>query len=310
MRIAHYYANEFMRLFEKHAEGMTFLEMDCDKDVDVIYCGSVSKLSSAIKAKQKYRKPLVCWVWDIPYNWREWGMDSKGNAENAPRDSRNQRNLQLLKKCDLVISSSKYTQSVLKDRYGVDSEQIYFYLDIEALDAVKVTTGGTNAIQISRYFYNKRFEDSIKSINQCPNRELVCIGYPQSKRYLDYLNTLAESNTRIYSNIPREETIRRLKQSALLVSPSVFEGWGMTVAEAIYCNIPVLVSDLGVFREVYGDTILYHKRFDVNEMSSQLERLFADKQLQKKIVNQSKPLIAPFTPSNFAKRWRKLIYSL
>ena len=42
-------------------------------------------------------------------------------------------------------------------------------------------------------------------------------------------------------------------RAALLVQPSLYEGFGMPPLEALVCGTPVILSDIPVFREIYGD---------------------------------------------------------
>ena len=287
--------------------------MSCDPTVDLIYAGSVSVLQQALRAKYKFKKPLVCWVWDIPYNWREWGMNSEGLKANAKRDRANTDRVNMLKECDMIISSSKWTQKVLKEQYGLASEQIYFYIDVKLLDSIPRQTKEKQVIQISRFFYNKRFEDSIIAMKNIKDYRLKLIGTGISSHYGNMLKHYAFTEKPVVNNIifqdsiPRKSVLTELKKSEVLVSPSVFEGWGITPIEALHCNIPVLLSDLPVYKEVYGDNLLYHKRTDPEDMAEKLKKLLTDKYLQKKIVNACKPIIAEFTPEVFAKKWKDII---
>jgi len=304
MLIAHFYPNFFMNRFTSYVDDYEFMLNQCTEKVDLIYCGSVSQLDKAIMAKERYQKPLVCWVWDLPYCWREWTRNETEKKENFWRDERVERYVSALQKCDRIISSSKYTQKVLKEKYGMESEQIYFYIDTEEFDALKSPVGDY-VIQISRFALNKRFDISIRAMSGI-NRRLVLVGTGKS----DYLEALAESldvDVSIYKDINRGKLLWLLKSAEILVSPSVFEGWGITPIEALYCGKAVLLSDLEVFREVYGDSVLYHKRDDVEDMREKLEKLLGDKQLQKKIINDCAPLISDFTIPKFAKRWKKII---
>jgi len=313
MKIAYYYPPQTIvekDLFFCKYTGYEFLHHRCDVTVDMVYAGSVSVLPQAMTAKIQFNKPLVCWVWDIPYNWREWQMSEEGMKKNASRDAVNKHRVELLKKCDLVMTGSKWTQNVLKDRYGVSSEQIYFYIDMDSMDAVPNQKKEKQIIQISRYFYNKKFEHTIMASRDLADYKVVFIGSGLGSPYSKELKECSNKyNKNVVFNglLSRRDVIANIKKSAVLASPSVFEGWGMTPAEALYCRVPVLLSDLEVFKEQYGDMVLYHKRNDVDDMKEKLELLISDKKLQEKIVKDCQPIIAEFTAEKFAKRWKKIV---
>jgi glycosyltransferase involved in cell wall biosynthesis len=49
-----------------------------------------------------------------------------------------------------------------------------------------------------------------------------------------------------------EEMYRLMKTSEMFVFPSMFEGWGLAVAEALACGLPVVCYDIPALREVFG----------------------------------------------------------
>lgn len=305
MKIAHFYPNPGMKVFTQYVEDCEFLDNYCTADVDLIYCGSVSQVAKAIEAKRRFNKPIVCWVWDIAYNWRDWIRNEQELRDNLKRDKIVKRFITGLRECDKVLSASRYTQGVLKDVFDIDSEQIYFYIKIDEIDTVRSQEPGNHIIQISRFAINKRFDITIKALSKisCP---LICIGTGPYK-HLEELAKKINPRVTFYQNIARNNTIAWLKTSSVLVSPSVFEGWGITPIEAIYCGKPILLSDLEVFREVWGDNALYHKKDDVEDMREKLEMLLTDRRLQRRIVDTCRPLISEFTPRKFAERWRRAI---
>lgn len=305
MLISHFFPNKFANKFTKYVEGHDFLSNFCTKEVDLIYCGSVSQLGKAMIMKEKFNKPLICWVWDIPYCWRDWCRTNDELRDNNWRGRYIENMILILKKCDKVISSSKYTQRILKNIFNIESEQMYFYIDTEKLDSVKVDGKKGHIIQISRFALNKRFDISIKAMNGI-GRKLVCIGTGDYKK-LENLAQQLKVEVDFYCNSEDKEKIKLLKESELLVSPSIFEGWGMTPIEALYCETPVLLNDLEVFRELYGDKVLYHKRDSSKDMREKLNILLNDKELQKKILKECQPLISEFTIPKFVKRWEKMI---
>jgi len=304
MLISHFYPNPFMARFEDSVKNHEFFHNQCTGDADLIYCGSVSQLNKALVAKETYKKPIICWVWDLPHCWREWTRNDNEVREHAHRTADVNRKVAQLKKCDKVISASKYTQRTLRE-FGIESEQIYFYIDTEEIDSIPALPQNGHIIQISRFALNKRFDISIRAIKGL-DRKLVCVGHKGSGKY-EALATSLGADVEFYCNVRRDVTIGLLKGAEVLVSPSVFEGWGITPIEALYCGVPVLLNDLEVFREVYGDAVPYHKPDDVDDMREKLRYLLTDKELQGKIVESCQPLISEFTIAKFAHRWEEAV---
>ncbi len=304
MKISMYFPSERDKLFSKYSEH-DFIFQNCDDSVDLIYVTSVSKLTEGINAKKRFNKPLVCWCWDIPYNWREWGMTKEGINDNKFRDSINANRVNQLKQCDLVITASKWVQNGIKEKYNIDSIQMYQFIDVDGLDTIPKQKKENKILQISRFAYNKKFHNTVIAARDT-NYEVHFFGTGFNGNYgKEIKNEMLKYNTKVIinENPKRDYLIKSIKESKLLVSPSVFEGWGITPIEALYCGVPVLLSDLEVFKEVYGDNVIYHKKNDPEDMKVKLEMILNDKELQEKIVNNCQSIIDEFTPKKFANRW-------
>jgi glycosyltransferase involved in cell wall biosynthesis len=65
-----------------------------------------------------------------------------------------------------------------------------------------------------------------------------------------------------------------------LVFPSLYEGFGLPVLEAMACGTPVVTSSASSIPEVAGDAALYFDPADVEAMVEAVRRLLCDSQLQ------------------------------
>jgi glycosyltransferase involved in cell wall biosynthesis len=78
--------------------------------------------------------------------------------------------------------------------------------------------------------------------------------------------------------LPDEALKTYLTQSALLVQPSLYEGFGLPPLEAMMCGTKVLLSDIPVFREIYGDfPVVFFKPGDAGDLQAKLMDLLYDK---------------------------------
>jgi glycosyltransferase involved in cell wall biosynthesis len=67
------------------------------------------------------------------------------------------------------------------------------------------------------------------------------------------------------------------KESYALVFPSLFEGFGFPLVEAMASGCPVVASDISSIPEVCGDAVLYFDPYNKRSLTIQLERIIADK---------------------------------
>jgi glycosyltransferase involved in cell wall biosynthesis len=64
------------------------------------------------------------------------------------------------------------------------------------------------------------------------------------------------------------------------VFPSLYEGFGLPVVEAMSCGAPVVCSDIPVLREVAGDAALYFDPRDAAQLAPMLTRVLDDATLR------------------------------
>ncbi len=72
----------------------------------------------------------------------------------------------------------------------------------------------------------------------------------------------------------------------LLLFPSIHEGFGLPVLEAMACGTPVICSDIPVLREVASDAALFYHPRDHQGMAEGVRRLIADNTLRGGLVQR------------------------
>jgi glycosyltransferase involved in cell wall biosynthesis len=85
--------------------------------------------------------------------------------------------------------------------------------------------------------------------------------------------------------VPRDELVRQYCRSELLVSPSLYEGFGLPAAEAMACGMPVIATTAGAFPEIIEDGVsgLLVPPGDVAALAAAIRRLMADVQLREEL---------------------------
>jgi glycosyltransferase involved in cell wall biosynthesis len=65
-----------------------------------------------------------------------------------------------------------------------------------------------------------------------------------------------------------DELVDLYRRASALVFPSLYEGFGQPVLEALACASPVACSDLPPLREVAGDAAVYFDPLDAESIAS------------------------------------------
>jgi glycosyltransferase involved in cell wall biosynthesis len=86
------------------------------------------------------------------------------------------------------------------------------------------------------------------------------------------------------------------------VCPSLYEGFGFTVLEAMACGAPVVCSNATSLPEVAGKAALYFDPHDPEEMASQLVRVFCDAALRASLIEQGRQNMQRFNWAETARQ--------
>ena len=92
------------------------------------------------------------------------------------------------------------------------------------------------------------------------------------------------------------------RASEVFVYPSLFEGFGLPVLEAMACGIPVVASTAEALREVGGEAALYAPPLDTEALSRQIERALDDEPLRRTSATAGLARAAAFSWESTAEK--------
>jgi len=137
-----------------------------------------------------------------------------------------------------------------------------------------------------------------------PGAKLVLTGgkfgfdHPVAKRIHEL--GLESSVTHLGFRTPLE--IRCLYRAAgALVYPSLFEGFGMPVAEAILAGTPVVCSDIAPLREVGGDAVATFDPRSPDAIASVILKVIGDSELRESLIEKGAERLKVFSPDAIAR---------
>jgi glycosyltransferase involved in cell wall biosynthesis len=133
------------------------------------------------------------------------------------------------------------------------------------------------------------------------------------KRELDQLYEIKHSqkthgNTGIANKIkfleylPQQEMVTLLANARALIFPSLYEGFGLPVLEAMELGVPVLTSNTSSLPEVAGDAALYVNPYNIEEISLGIHKLSIDDELCQKLSDAGLKRAQKFNTSLYQQK--------
>ena len=100
-----------------------------------------------------------------------------------------------------------------------------------------------------------------------------------------------------------DSDLRALYTSAdVLFFPSLAEGFGFPPVQAALCGVPAVVSDIGVLREVLGDSVVFVNPRNECEMADALRRVLDDHPLRTRLVAAGRQRASLYQGQSWAQR--------
>ena len=124
---------------------------------------------------------------------------------------------------------------------------------------------------------------------KCITHRLVIVG----GRHLPEYNTLIERKISkaglqrdifIAPYIEEEDVPVVYNLAEMLVYPSLLEGFGLPIIEAMKCGIPVIASDIPVFREVVGDAAILLNPLDAGSMANKIFEILDNQKFRGNLI--------------------------
>ncbi|MCB9821107.1 glycosyltransferase family 4 protein [Candidatus Nomurabacteria bacterium] len=111
-----------------------------------------------------------------------------------------------------------------------------------------------------------------------------------NRQFFSYINKLKEKGYMIYhlGYVDEATKLVMYQNAAIYVQPSLNEGFGMPILEAMACDTPTVVSDIPVFREVCRKASIYFDPKSSEAIKEAIQTTLLDKNLLKELVKKGR----------------------
>jgi glycosyltransferase involved in cell wall biosynthesis len=184
-----------------------------------------------------------------------------------------------------VFTVSKTLKDRLTLRYPWIKGRVYVTLNGVDLDKFKPLNLEKiyDAIFLGRIHVQHKGIDKLllawkQIVRKYPRATLILVGGFESERDRKILDVFVkklnlEKNIIVTGFVEDYEVVSFLNKARFFISLSTYEGFGLSLLEALVCNVPAIVSDLEVFRELHGNLVFYVNAKDIKELVTVMERI-------------------------------------
>lgn len=217
-----------------------------------------------------------------------------------------------------VIVDSESTRSDLVARHGIDSARVVLaypagadgfapVVDSRVLEAVqrRYNTGPRYFLHVGTLQPRKNLTTLIHAFSRLidggslsADTKLVLAG-KSGWLYEDILKAAQEPGLRgrveMPGYVPDRDLPAIMSGALAFVLPSLYEGFGLPVLEAMACDTPVICSNVSSLPEVAGDAALLIAPMDVESLAQAMAQVYQDSDLRREMVARGRARLAKFS---------------
>ncbi|MFC1756469.1 glycosyltransferase family 4 protein [Patescibacteria group bacterium] len=239
-----------------------------------------------------------------------------------------------LKRADKIIAVSEFTKREIIKYYKIDPEKVE-YIHNAVGDNFSGGAFSESEIDEVKKKYNlpEQFilyvgtlqprkniplllKAYAKNKDKLSDTKLVIVGNKKAhnfdKRIDDVIKAEKIENDVFFPGYIENEDLPKVYQSAdLFMLPSLYEGFGIPILEAMSSGVPVLASDIPSHREVGGEAALYFNPQRLDDLSEKAYNILIGKNMRQNLVDLGSRRISFFSWRRTAEKmleiYKKLI---
>lgn len=206
-------------------------------------------------------------------------------------------------RCKLLVAVSQTTKDDLVQRYGVPAERIRVVPlgvgppEVEPAPAARMSQLGLNGsfvLQVGRVEARKNQATALAAVERLDGVTLVVAGPERDRGLAEQLRN--STHCRVLGLVDQPMLELLYKRADAVVVPSLYEGFGLPVLEAMARGKVVVAAKSSSLPEVGGDAALYFDDpSDSEHLARVLEVALGDKAVRTKLVRAARARAALFT---------------
>lgn len=167
----------------------------------------------------------------------------------------------LLNRADAIVTVSETTKSLIAENHLTRKPVSVVYNaagEVEEMNSAPAKPKINTLIYMGSFMDYKNTETLIKAMAWLPDFQLNLLSRISDARREELMSLVpGGAKVEFLNGVSEEEYQQQLLQATALVSASRDEGFGIPLVEAMSLGVPVVVSDIPIFREIGGEAASY-----------------------------------------------------
>ena len=217
----------------------------------------------------------------------------------------------------IIIISNTVADELRKNFKGIDKkiEVIYEFVDDKFTNQNQIChriVDNPYILFIGNRRKHKNLSLLIKAFTiikeKIPHYLVIAAGKDKEKDEVDKLVENLNIQERVIQLIkPSDEVIVSLYKFAdLFVFPSLFEGFGLPPLEAVSLGCPVILSDIPILREIFGEAGLYFNPYSEEDLARAILTVISDEKLRSELLEKQKERLKMFDKDKIIEQYISL----
>lgn len=225
-----------------------------------------------------------------------------------------------------IIAVSEQTKKDIIDYFNISEKKIVVvYQGCNTIFQKQLPLESKNYV-IKKYFLpesyllyvgtieeRKNLLTLLKALKRISDKKLVVIGNGKEymikcKKYI--LENNLENRVIFLSNLLLEEMAAIYQSAEIMIYPSLFEGFGIPILEALFSKTPVITSKGGCFSEAGGPHSMYVNPLNEKEIENAIIKISKSQLIKEKMINEGFSYAQNFTNKNIATNLFKVYKEL
>ncbi len=241
-------------------------------------------------------RPYVVTIHDM-------GLETLGSAHPLAKRVYTRRLVpHVARKAKLIITNSEYSKWEIVKYLGICEDRIRVTPLAASAEfrPVPIPARAPYFLYVGNLEPRKNLDRLIEAFARIPKKdhELLIVGnrWYQGSRAEQKARSLGlNGRVKFLGYVPRSDLPTIFSGATGFVYPSLLEGFGLPIVEAMACGTPVITSNSSSMKEVAGQAALLINPTDVREMTDAMARLADDAILRRELSKQGLKRAAEFS---------------